>query len=186
VNGRFVFGSIAFSPDGLWLATGVGSGQVALWDPLSVGVVANIGAHRHYVYTVGFGADSRTLLTGGVDGVCYQWDLRPREKTADKDAAGLWNDLVGEDGAAAYRAMWSLSATPERAVTLLAEKTWDWGNLSADDARDEQSTAVRRVVSVLSQTGTPDAIRLLKKWATENPHSLLGLTAAETLKRASP
>src|SRR5262249_1046562 len=34
VPGRFTWGAMSFSPDGLWLATG-GSGRVVLWDPRS-------------------------------------------------------------------------------------------------------------------------------------------------------
>ncbi|MFN0052177.1 MAG: WD40 repeat domain-containing protein, partial [Planctomycetales bacterium] len=60
VPGRFVYGALRFSPDGLWLATGAAGGQVELWDPLSGQVVWQPGKHAHYVYTVDFGRDSRT------------------------------------------------------------------------------------------------------------------------------
>jgi len=185
VGGRFLFGAISFSPDGLWLATGAMDGTVSLWDPLTADRVADVGAHEHHVYTVGFGRDSRTLLTGGGDGLCYLWDLRPRGKPSEKDPARLWSDLVGTDSAAAYRAMWGLAGMPGQAVTLLVEKTHDWEKLAADSSTDEQSTAARRAVSVLAQICTPDAIRLLEKWAKENHHGILGPPAAEALKRAS-
>ena len=77
---------------------------------------------RASVYTVGFGRDSRTLVSGGEDGVCYLWDLRPPGSRPDNDPARLWQDLAGEDGSAAYQAIWALSEMPDRAVALLAEK----------------------------------------------------------------
>jgi WD40 repeat protein len=185
LDGRFAYGTISFSPDGLWLATGAAKGNVSLWDPLTARLVADAGVHQHYVYTVGFGRDSRTLLTGGEDGACYLWDLRPRGNQQEKDLARVWVDLVGEDGPAAYRAIWTLSGMPEHAVTLLAEKTGDWERLSADRSTDEQSTAARRAVSLLIQIGTPNAILLLKKWAAQNRNGVLGQSAAEALRRLS-
>ncbi len=77
VRGRFMYGAIAFSPDGLWLATGSMDGSVNVWDPLAGRSVWNVGWHQSYVSTVGFGRDARTLVSGGSDGLCYLWDLRP-------------------------------------------------------------------------------------------------------------
>ena len=51
------------------------------------------------------------------------------------------------------------------------------------DSSDEQALDARRAVSVLAQIGTPDSVRLLKKWA-ERVSSLLGQPAVGALKRA--
>jgi len=109
VPGGFTYGAMTFSPDGLWLATGSRRGGVSVWDPVSAQKVWDTGKHQGYVYTVGFGRDSRTLLSGGKDGACYLWDLRPRAKQPDIDPTRLWSDLVGKDGLAAYQAMWAFS-----------------------------------------------------------------------------
>ena len=74
IGGSFVYGAMSFSPDGSWLATG-GSADVALWNPLTGEKATDVGRHQHFVYTVGFGRDARTLLSGGDDGVCYLWDV---------------------------------------------------------------------------------------------------------------
>jgi WD40 repeat protein len=89
VDYRFAYGAMSFSPDGLWLATGSAGGNIAVWDPLTGAKVWDLGRHQHYVYTVGFGRDGRTLVSGGEDGVCYLWDLRPAGKQLDKNPAGL-------------------------------------------------------------------------------------------------
>jgi RNA polymerase sigma factor (sigma-70 family) len=116
----FTFGAIAFSPDGLLVASGVNSGQIQVWDPRSGEKVWDRGKHGGYVNNIGFGRDSRTLISGANDGVGYLWDLRPKEKLV-KEPAALWNDL-GADGRAGYQAVWGLAETPDKTIAMFREK----------------------------------------------------------------
>ena len=209
IDGRFIYGAIRFSPDGLWLATGSMGGQVALWDPISGQKVWDVGRHQGYVGTVGFGRDSQTMLSGGADGVCYLWDLRPSAKPIEKDLASIWDDLAGVDGPAAYDAMWALANMPERAVSLISEKLRVVTIVDPDRA-DEGATVeevqrrkrlskrlgnkeplvvravtARRALALLAQLGTPDSIRLLKDLVTQDPKGELGRLAAAALDRLS-
>src|SRR5262249_52005521 len=68
---RFLQGAMNFSPDGLWLALGDSDGTVSLCDPLSGLTLWNSGRHQNRVYTVGFGRDSKTVVSGAEDGCCY-------------------------------------------------------------------------------------------------------------------
>jgi hypothetical protein len=52
-----------------------------------------------------------------------------------------------------------------------------------DHKETEASVAVRRVLSLLAQLGTPEGTRLLKEWAERDPHGPLGTAAALALKR---
>jgi WD40 repeat protein len=179
VNASFTYGAMSFSPDGLWLATGTSGGQVSLWDPLSGQQVWSTGRHRDYVYTVGFGRDGRTLLSGGRDGACYLWDLQPEFAKPGEDLTPLLDDLVGFDGVAAYQALWALASVPDRAVALLDAKRLKERLAALQDP--EQSAAARRAVSLLALLGTPAATQLLKDWAKDDP-GILGQSAAACLK----
>ena len=208
VKGRFLYGAMSFSPDGLWLATGAMDGSVELWDPLSAKSVWNGGRHQSYVYTVGFGRDAFSLVSGGSDGVCYLWDLRPPAKQPDNDPARLWRDVAGEDGPAAYRAMSALTGMPDRAVAMLAEKlrpvktVMDLDRVSEGESPKEiqrrrrmktlladkdptfaLTAVVRRAISLLAQLDTPEATELLKTLAERDPKSDVGHLATTALNR---
>jgi WD40 repeat protein len=209
VRGRFVQGALAFSPDGLWLATGGMDGSVSVWDPVSGKIVRDAGRHESHVCTLGFGRGIRSLVSGGSDGICYLWDLRPSGDRADRDLGRLWEDLVGEDGPTAYEAVFALSLTPDRAVAMLAENlrrvqtVVDLDQI-AEASSDEEAQrrrrltkllverdpkvklaiGVRRAVSLLEQIGTPDAIALLKELAARSSTKEMGRLATAALERS--
>ncbi len=208
LKGRFIYGAMSFSPDGLWLATGAMDGNVEVWDPSTAKSVWNAGRHQSHVYTVGFGRDARTLVSGGEDGACYLWDLRPAGPRANNDLARLWGDLAGEDAGAAYQATWGLSEMPSRSIAMLAEKLRpvtsvidtdhvDEGNsreevqrlrrmkklLIDKDPKVESALAVRRAISLLGQIGTAGAVEVLNDLAEQDPKREVGRYATAALER---
>lgn len=66
--------SIAFSPDGRWVAAG-SNGTVLLWDISSLGQPKVIDGHGSYVYSVAFSCDSHRLVSGCEDGFVRVWDI---------------------------------------------------------------------------------------------------------------
>ncbi len=127
-DSRFIFGAIAYSPDGFWIACGLGDSNVRIYDIQSGDELFHVGSHPDQVYTLGFGADNRTLVSGG-GGISYLWNLAPSRQAGDTEdqpqaleseleMAEAWKALRGAQGDAAYRALWSLADSPKAAEYL--------------------------------------------------------------------
>lgn len=132
----FTYDALRFSPDSLWLASGLSGGSVILRDPRTGERVWNSRSHQETVYNISFGRTARELVTGSSDGVCYLWDMAPRSAASQSsnprdplpevDLTGLspvelWDALVA-GGARGYAAGWKLSESPDETVALLREK----------------------------------------------------------------
>ena len=69
-----IHGAMAFSPDGLWLATGSMDGSVNVWDPFAGKSVWNVGRHQSYVYTLGLAVTDRSRAAdptaSATSGIC--------------------------------------------------------------------------------------------------------------------
>ncbi|HVU86049.1 MAG TPA: WD40 repeat domain-containing protein [Pirellulales bacterium] len=210
VKGRFVFGALSFSPDGLYLATGSMAGQVELWDAQSGLKVMDVGRHESYVYTLAFGHDNRTILSGGSDGVGYVWDLRRGEHRPVPDPKELWRRLSEDDIASAYQAVCDLEEQPDVALQLLGERLratrFVMENhrkpapdeealrvqrlkkllLEKPDSNTIRATAARRALALLARLRSPAAIALLKELADREPRDDLAPLAEAALKHPLP
>ncbi|MBN2002932.1 MAG: hypothetical protein JXA21_06215 [Anaerolineae bacterium] len=96
-----VWGAIAYSPDGRWIAVGFTGGRLQLWsvDPtrdtfVAEPVVTLDHAHDNHIMSAAFSPDSRYLATGGWDNLARIWaveatTLEPLENTRlDPDSLG--------------------------------------------------------------------------------------------------
>lgn len=71
---------LAFSPDGLLLATGTSPnekdpGKVLLWNTSEWKFARTIGAHRAGIWSVTFAPEGKQLITTGIDNVVRIWDV---------------------------------------------------------------------------------------------------------------
>jgi WD40 repeat protein len=90
---------VAFSPDGHLLATSDASGLIAVRETGSWRPVAKF-RHEGGATSVAFGADGKTLLSGGYDGNVRVWDLARHAPARLLQGAGktIWAIDVSPDG----------------------------------------------------------------------------------------
>ena len=190
------FGAMRFSPDGLWLATGTRNGTISLWETLTGRESHQIESHQDSVDTLTFGGDGRVLVSGGGDGVCYLWNMMPPEYKLKKPLSAQWDNLASDNAAAAYEAMWAMSANPERAIPFLAEKLRSVRTLMDPDEvdidRDSEDAARRqrlqqllverdpeiesrivaqRAIAVLARMNSPMATQILNELVQDDRNS---------------
>lgn len=81
-HGGLYVHSVAFSPDGRWLATGSDdpAGFVQLWDLQSSQRIAVLKGHDDAVLSVAFSHDGRRLVTSSYDKTARVWDLEERRE----------------------------------------------------------------------------------------------------------
>jgi serine/threonine protein kinase/WD40 repeat protein len=76
--------TLAFSPDGKWLASGAGysESEIRLWDINSGQQAGRLEGHRAWVPGLVFGTDSRSLASASADQTIRVWDMISKQSTA--------------------------------------------------------------------------------------------------------
>jgi WD40 repeat protein len=67
--------SVAFSPDGLILATGANDGNITLWDMDMASKLATLPGHTDWIRSVAFSPDGQWLASGSDDTSVLVWDV---------------------------------------------------------------------------------------------------------------
>ena len=127
--------SVAFSPDGQWIAAGAGDGNVHLWDILrdNVAWVTRSFRHTDRVYSVAFSPDGTVLAAGAADGTVKLWDMSTGQAIDTKiEQPGAIHSVafspdgrrLAVGGAGRTLALWDIKERQEVFSRKLPHTTW--------------------------------------------------------------
>ncbi len=102
--------ALAFSPDGLHLATSRADATITLWNVETGARVRSFRGHQRLVTTLAFSPDGQRLVSGGLDMTIKVWNVRPHTK-----AYQVTSPLLAMSADSRYLA----AAAPDQSLKLL-------------------------------------------------------------------
>ena len=128
-HGSKVF-TLAYSPDGRWLASGGDDNAVRLWDISSQSEIRHLEAHVNWIKVVAFSPDGQLLVSGSMDGTLKLWDasfgikLTSRKQDDRVEAVAFSSDgkaLASSGNIDGFIDLWAVSGRNLRHVNRITE-----------------------------------------------------------------
>ncbi len=121
--------TVAFSPNGRWLASG--AENIVLWDADTLSMICRLD-YPALVWNLAFSSDSRWLISTHGDGAVLVWDLRERALAArlDQHSGPIRAVAFSPDGRRVASTgddhsiiIWNVAGTPRKLETLQGHAT---------------------------------------------------------------
>jgi len=106
--------ALAFSQDGMLLASGSHDETVKLWDVQTGGVIKTFYGHTNYVHSVSISADCTLVASGSGDWTIHLWDIQIEECHCIIEQQG-W----------VYRVHFS-PVDPQHLISVSGDTIWQW------------------------------------------------------------
>jgi WD40 repeat protein/tRNA A-37 threonylcarbamoyl transferase component Bud32 len=158
----FAVSSVAFSPNGKWLASGSWNGDtvVILWDLSARQKRATFAAHSNTITSLKFSPDSRTLASASRDATTRLWDVAAKKEVARLEGHLNW--------------IYSLAFSPDG--RFLATGGSDSVKLWSAVTKEELATIRGHITNVIDVAFSPDG-RTLATAGVDNAVKLWDLDA---------
>jgi len=88
--------SLAFSPDGRYLASSGVDKRILVWDLAEGTLLTELKGHSDTVYSLSFSRDGNTLASGGVDNCVKLWNARSICNPDDEEEGSDANRASGK------------------------------------------------------------------------------------------
>ncbi|HEU5099922.1 MAG TPA: pentapeptide repeat-containing protein [Roseiflexaceae bacterium] len=134
--------SIAYSPDGRFLAVGTGDGKVHLWRVAGHQPYAVYQGHVNIVQSIAFSPDSRLLAGGSYDRTVRVWDTRTGQ---------ILHTLIGHTDW-----VWSVAFSADETIRL-------WGTRTGECLQTLAADGPYAGMNISGATGITDAQRAALK-----------------------
>jgi WD40 repeat protein len=214
--------AVAFSPCGRLAASAggnlaypyprVGPRKIRLWDTVTGKELAQFQGHEADVTSLEFSPDGSLLACGLRNATVLVWAVppelrnapRPTQRVKDEDLTRLWDELAGDDAPRARHALWTLTASPDQAVSFLrsglkptrpveAKQVERWiSDLDSDDFATRQKAeselkqlgelAEPALKKALDKQATPEARRRLNRLLDHIHGGIISNTMIQSLR----
>ncbi len=161
--------SVAYSSDGVTLASGDGDGYVQLWGARTGKYWQTVGSHRGKVNSVAFSPDGKILASGGNDHKIKLWDAFTGEylRTLEGHPNGVLGVSFSPDGHTIASASWT-------EVRFWNPNTGQLLHALGEHTRSVYSVALSPDGSILASGYEDGAIQLWDPGSAEHIHRFEG------------